>query len=81
MQTDTSGGSIDTLVYELATIPSGLLSTTAQMAVTPEGKQPKVPLSSWVSRPLATVVLISMLPSFGFIAWKERATARECSHP
>jgi hypothetical protein len=41
MQTDTSGGDTDTDVNELAAIPTGLPSTSAQTAVTPDGKQPK----------------------------------------
>ena len=38
---DTSGGDTDTDVNELATIPTGSPSTSAQTAVTPDGKQPK----------------------------------------
>ena len=41
MQTDTSGGDTDTDVNELAAIPTGSPSTSAQTAVTPDGKQPK----------------------------------------
>ncbi|GAQ40924.1 hypothetical protein MPS_5417 [Mycobacterium pseudoshottsii JCM 15466] len=40
-QIDTSGGSIETEVNELAAIPTGASPTIAQTAITPEGKQPK----------------------------------------
>ncbi len=38
-QTDTSGGVIETEVNELAAIPTGSSSSSAQTAVTPLGKQ------------------------------------------
>ncbi|GEC26642.1 hypothetical protein PSA01_36710 [Pseudonocardia saturnea] len=41
MHTDTSGGSIETEVKELAANPTGTPSTSAHTAVTPDGKQPK----------------------------------------
>ena len=40
MQIDTSGGSNDTEVNELAVMPTGTESTIAAIAVTPEGKTP-----------------------------------------
>ena len=41
MQTRTSGGSSETETKELAAMPTGSPSIMAQIAVTPEGKQPK----------------------------------------
>ena len=40
MQIDTSGGTTETEVNELAAIPTGSPSTIAQTAITPDGKQP-----------------------------------------
>jgi len=41
MHTDTSGGSSDTAVKELAAGPIGRPSSSAQTAVMPEGNRPK----------------------------------------
>ena len=40
-QNETSAGDTDTEVNELAAIPTGMPSTTAHTAVTPDGKQAK----------------------------------------
>jgi hypothetical protein len=41
MQTETSGGSNETVVNELAVRPTGLAATSEAMAITPVGKAPK----------------------------------------
>jgi hypothetical protein len=40
-QIDTSGGATETVVNELAAIPTGTPSMLAQTAITPDGKHPK----------------------------------------
>ncbi|CNW95127.1 Uncharacterised protein [Mycobacterium tuberculosis] len=49
-QIDTSGGSTETDVNELAAMPTGWSSTIAQTAITPHGKQPKTRRSPTSSR-------------------------------
>jgi hypothetical protein len=62
MQTDTSGGDTDTDVNELAAIPTGSPSTSAQTAVTPDGKQPKA-RRSWFPVTTGCMSIISLLHS------------------
>ena len=50
MQTDTSGGSRETQVKELAAMPTGAPPTIAQTATTPDGKQPNARRNSAASR-------------------------------
>jgi hypothetical protein len=49
MHTDTSGGSIDTDVNELAASPTGSPSRWAHTAATPDGKHPKACRSCWAA--------------------------------
>ena len=62
IQTDTSGGDTDTNVNELAAIPTGSPSTSAQTAVTPDGKQPKA-RRSWFPVTTGFMSIISLLQS------------------
>ena len=52
--TETSGGSSETEVNELAVSPTGLPSTSAATAVTPDGKAPNT-RRSWAGSRRATV--------------------------
>ncbi|BBZ15680.1 hypothetical protein MGAD_00150 [Mycolicibacterium gadium] len=49
-QIDTSGGSTETVVNELAAMPTGSPSMLAQTAITPDGKHPKTRRSVESSR-------------------------------
>jgi hypothetical protein len=62
MQTDTSGGSSETDVNELAASPTGASSIRAAMAVTPVGKAPNTRRSS-AARAVADRVPVMPAPS------------------
>ncbi|GHE79358.1 hypothetical protein GCM10017786_06510 [Amycolatopsis deserti] len=64
--TETSGGSTDTEVNELAAMPTGSPSTSAHTAVTPDGKHPNarrsVPESAVIG---SKAIIVSVDPPLG----------------